>query len=197
MKILIFCLLISLNLSAYKIKYSYKTQVELTKRYKNEITHLSLNQYKVLLKTYAKAKPFDKSLTMCAIAWEESQFGKFPVNLSDPSFGVFHNNLNSVMRRHHYKNTKWKRSRVAEALLLDYDFAFSESLSELELWQSYWKRRNVHDKWINMVRSYNTGSSWTSKERYIDRIILRVRVLKRYIKIHKFIFQTLNYKCLN
>ena len=190
----ILLLVIALNLNAYQVNYSDKKQFELKARYTKELNNFSYEQYKILLKTYAKAQPFDLSLTMIAIAWEESQFGKNMVNYADPSFGVFHNLLGSVMRRHDYKNTNWKKSRVIEALLFDYDFSFSESLNELEMWKSYWKRKNVEDQWVHMVRSYNTGVKWTDEEHYVDKIILKVRILKLYIKKHKKLFDAIKYK---
>jgi hypothetical protein len=191
MKFLLF-LLLSFNIvSAYEVNLSPKTQKILTKRYKKELNNLTINQIRVLLKTYDKAKHFDLELTLCAIAWQESYFGKYKINLADPSFGVFHANINTVIKKHNYKNTKWRQSRLAEALINDYDFAFSEALNELEYWKSYWKQKEVKDLWIHFVRSYNTGFAWTENEHYIDEIVLKIRVLKVYFKKNKVYFDKL------
>ena len=158
-----------------------------------ELNHLSTSQYKILLKTYAKASAFDMQLTMTAIAWQESDFGKWKINLGDPSFGVFHNLISSVMSRHHLDG-RWNESRMAEKLLNDYDFSFSETLSELEFWKNYWKNKRVSRVWSHMVMSYNAGFDYSNGKEYIKHIKQRIYVLKKYIKLHQKLFDTIKFK---
>jgi len=170
MKKLISTLLLIVNLQASKIN-----QLADYLKY-----HLTPEQKIILHKTFNKAKDFDLQYTMTAIAWQESQFGKYLINLSDPSFGVFHNHINSVARRHRI-TTKWGKSRLAEKLIQDFDFSFAEALAELKYWQNY---HSQYRNWSKMVSSYNAGYKWNSKsaKKYLKSIRLRVRALKKYFK---------------
>ena len=193
MKVLII-LLLAINLFSYEVNYSNKYISKLKSRYTKELNHLSLKQIKTMLKVYSKAKPFDLSLTMVCISWQESQFGKYMMNLSDPSFGNFHNNINSVLKRHDYSINNWNKSRVAQRLMEDFDFSFTEALSELQYWKSYWKSKGTKEQWVHYVRSYNTGYRWSENEHYIDNIIIRMRVLRKFISKHKELFDRVQYK---
>ena len=152
----------------------------------NELRTLSAKQKTVLFTTYAKGRQFDLGYTMSAIAWQESYFGAYPINLSDPSFGIFHNNINSVCARH--KCSKWKRSRLAERLLFDYDFAFSEALAELEYWKSYHVSKRHKYTWSLMVSSYNAGYNYSSSagKRYLKNIRYKIKILKYWFKEHNY-----------
>ena len=158
-----------------------------------ELNHLSTSQYEVLLKTYAKGSAFNLELTMTAIAWQESYFGKWKINLADPSFGVFHNLISSVMERHNLKGN-WNRSRIAEKLLDDYDYSFAESLAELTFWRMYWKNKKIPRVWSHMVMSYNAGSNYNNGKNYLKHIRFKIYALKKYIKQHKKIFHEIKYR---
>jgi hypothetical protein len=148
----------------------------------HELDSLSAKQKGVLYATYHRAKQFDLGYTMSAIAWHESHFGLHPINLSDPSFGVFHNNIKSVCARH--KCNRWSRSRLAERLLFDYDFAFSESLAELEYWKNYHTSKHHIFVWSLMVSSYNAGYHYDSKsaKRYLKTIKYRIKIIRHWFK---------------
>ena len=161
----------------------------LYKKFMRELYHLSEHQKIILLKTYIKAKQFGYENTMTAIAWQESQFGKYLVDLSGPSFGVFHNLVSSVARRNGKSGTSWSNSRIAERLILDYDFSFSQALAELKYWENYWRSKGKPHIWRETVGSYNGGYRWRHKKsavRYLKYIIIRVRVLKVYMRENYF-----------
>ncbi len=148
-----------------------------------ELLQLTPKQKQILYQTFYKAKPFDYQYTLTAIAWQESKFGKYVVNVSDGeygSYGVFHNLLSSVCMRHGC--SMWKRSRIAERLIFDYDFSFAEALSELKYWENYWKDRGVDRVWTHTVCSYNAGHNWKNGYKYRNMIIIRIKALKRFIK---------------
>jgi hypothetical protein len=166
------------------------TKEELTR----ELHHLSMDQYLVLLKTYKKGKPFGYELAMSAIAWHESRFGKYLVNLAGPAFGPFHNLITSVVRRHDPGSidNEWVRSRLAERLVLDYDFGFSESLAELKYWENYWTSKKVPKVWSHTISSYYAGVKWKNGAEYLKDIELKISILKKYIADHKELFDELD-----
>lgn len=157
------------------------TEERLTK----ELNSLSVQQYKVLVKTYVKGYPFDYGYTLTAIAWKESCFGKYPINLGDPSFGVFHSLLSTVVSRNNVSETYWNTSRIAERLLLDFDFSFSQALAELKFWENYWTSKGVSRVWSHTVQSYNAGFNRNVEAPYRDDILLRIQILKKFFKGHK------------
>jgi hypothetical protein len=147
-----------------------------------ELEHLEKEQLEILVKTFLKAKKHNLEYTMTAIAWQESKFGKYMVNLSDPSFGVFHNLITSVQKRH--RSNEWNRDRLVEKLLFDYDFSFAESLNELRFWNNVYN--NQSSKWSKMVASYNAGYNHKNGTAYLYCIKSKIRALRVYFDKHNF-----------
>ena len=148
-----------------------------------ELNNLSNDQRYIMVKTFMLAKKYDYEYTMTAIAWQESDFGKYVINLQDPSFGVFHNLIESVANRHNVKG-KWHKSRLAEALIKDYNFSFVEALSELKYWESVYKKQP--HSWSKIVSSYNSGWNYKNGKEYLDRIKEKIKVLKIFFKQNDF-----------
>ena len=143
---------------------------------KNELNHLSDSQQEVLLRTFLKGKEYNLEYTLTAIAWQESKFGKYMVNLSDPSFGVFHNLIKSVQKRH--RANKWNTDRLAERLLFDYNFSFNEALEELTFWKKVYKGQTR--AWSKIVSSYNSGWDSSAGEAYLYCIRTKIKALRTY-----------------
>ena len=146
-----------------------------------EVKHLDSHQKEVLRKTFWKAKEFDYQWTLSAIAWEESKFGKYPVNLSDPSCGAFHNLLKSVAKRVDYEVNKWNMSRICEYLIRDFDFSFSQALAELKYWENYWRSKGLtgNKLWRRTIMSYNAGFNYKKGKNYLNRILKRIYILRK------------------
>ena len=128
-----------------------KTGISLEQQEYNGFTEKQLN---CITHAYELGKPFDLGHTMAAIAWQESRAGVYLVNMQDPSAGVFHNNLKSVLARHEeLRDTGWQRNRIAQRLIESIDFSGAEALAELKYWQS------VHGDraWLLIWQSYNGG----------------------------------------
>jgi len=147
----------------------------------SQLRELSSGQKLIMKKVYKEGAKHELELTMTAICWEESQFGKYMVNISDPSFGYFHNSVKTIQRRHRANN--WNTSRLIERLLYDFDFGFSQALIEVQFWQKAY--RNEPRSWSKTVSSYNAGYKYTNGRRYLERIKLKMKALKRYIKSHE------------
>ena len=143
---------------------------------KSEYANFDPDQKYTLNETYLKGKEFDLGLTMAAIAWHESHLGKIPVNLSDPSCGTFHNLITSVANRHNIRNTSFNRNVLCTKLVRDFDFSFSEALSELKYWENYYKGKPK--AWQFTVKSYNAGFTPENGENYYKAIRSKVKFLK-------------------
>jgi len=145
-----------------------------------ELNNLTKEQYNNLIWVYKQGKKYDLELTLTAIAWQESKFGKYPINLSDPSGGLFHNLLGSVCCRLSLTSDQWNQSRVLERLINDKEFALQQAVAELHYWESYWKVRRSTRIWSYMVMSYNGGHRGSKK--YLKEIKRKVRILKIFFK---------------
>jgi len=145
-----------------------------------KIDSLTTEQYNNLIWIYQQGKKYDLELSLTAIAWQESQFGKYPINLSDPSGGLFHNLLGSVCYRLNLAPNQWNQSRILERLISDKKFALQQAVAELYYWKNYWKVRNKKYLWKRMISSYNGGHKGNIK--YYKNIVKKVRYLKRYFK---------------
>jgi hypothetical protein len=144
-----------------------------------ELRSMTDAQRYVLVKAFAYGEPYDLGYTLAAIAWQESQAGSVPVNVEDPSFGPFHNKMDTVMRRVVVKDTRYNRNRIAARLLNDFEFAASMAVAELRYWE-----RVHHGRWRRVVRSYNAGYNHSSRaaEIYVKHIIAKVKALKRLFR---------------
>lgn len=163
------------------------------KQLMHELKSLSTSQYIVLLKTFKKGDVFNYGYSLTAIAWNESNFGKYKINLDDPSFGCFNSLLTTVLVRANVKNTSWNRSRLAERLIADFDFSFSQALAELKYWENYWTSKGVPRVWSHTIRSYNRGFNHMRGEQYRKDIVQRIRVLRKFFKARPRLLESLKY----
>ena len=127
---------------------------------------------------YKKGNVYNLGYTLVAIATLESQLGKYPINLEDPSCGLYHNLLPSVANRLHITPNKWNQSRLCERLIKDKEFATDMALQELLYWRAYWKSRGLKGNllWVYTVGSYNGGNKPNMKYvRKISKIIKRLK----------------------
>ena len=164
-----------------------------TERMAGELNHISYNQKEVMIRAYMKGRNSDLGYTLAAIAWNESNFGKFNINTADGnnlkykgSYGVYHVLLNSAMGREGSKSN-WHASSVAEKLYTDMDYCVDKALIELEFWNRVWRDKGVDRVYSHTIASYNAGyKSLDSRygTEYAILLLKRVRVLKKYFKDH-------------
>jgi len=149
-----------------------------TNLYSNPLKDLTAKQTAVMSSVFHKAKEFNLEYTVTAIVWEESQFGRYRINISDPSCGIFHIMPKSLIGRVDMKNTSWNRSRLCERLFIDDDFSFSAALLELKYWENYWHSKKVTRVWSHMVASYNGGFHANINGSYVRKIKKKIKWLK-------------------
>lgn len=150
-----------------------------------DIKRFNQSQIDTVRYAYHYGKKHNLGYTMAAIAWKESCAGLYRINFDDPSAGIYHAHLPSVIKRHYKaKNTSFKRNIVAEKLIRDPEFASKIALEEL----LYWKKIRKGN-WKEMIKSYNKGFSWEKSkgrnkiaEAYYEDISQRVEILKKFFE---------------
>lgn len=153
-------------------------------KYYKDLYELNDEQIYNMLFSYAMGSKDgnDLGLTLAAIAWKESLFGKYSINLGDGkhgSFSMYQIVLDYAAVRNNVTTT-WSKSRLAESLLKDKTFAAKEALAILK----YFMDRDGCN-WRCGVASYNVGFRGLESEHgkaYAHDISLRVKALDRKYK---------------
>ncbi|OPG38600.1 hypothetical protein BGL68_07560 [Helicobacter pylori] len=146
----------------------------------DNIKDFNAKQKEVLKAAYQFGSKENLGYEMAGIAWKESCAGVYKINFSDPSAGVYHSYIPSVLKSYGHNDSPFLRNVMGELLIKDDAFASEVALREL----LYWKTR-YHDNLKDMIKSYNKGSRWerneksnAEAEKYYEEIQDRIRRLK-------------------
>lgn len=146
----------------------------------DSIKDFNAKQKEVLKAAYQFGSKENLGYEMAGIAWKESCVGVYKINFSDPSAGVYHSYIPSVLKSYGHNDSPFLRNVMGELLIKDDAFASEVALKEL----LYWKTR-YHDNLKDMIKSYNKGSRWEKNEKsnadaekYYEEIQDRIRRLK-------------------
>ncbi len=146
----------------------------------DNIKDFNAKQKEVLKAAYQFGSKENLGYEMASIAWKESCAGVYKINFSDPSAGVYHSYIPSVLKSYGHNDSPFLRNVMGELLIKDDVFASEVALKEL----LYWKTR-YHDNLKDMIKSYNKGSRWEKNEKsnadaekYYEDIQDRIRRLK-------------------
>ncbi len=146
----------------------------------DSIKDFNAKQKEVLKAAYQFGSKENLGYEMAGIAWKESCAGVYKINFSDPSAGVYHSYIPSVLKSYGHNDSPFLRNVMGELLIKDDAFASEVALKEL----LYWKTR-YHDNLKDMIKSYNKGSRWEKNEKsnadaekYYEEIQDRIRRLK-------------------
>ncbi|GHQ85939.1 hypothetical protein VN0410_11850 [Helicobacter pylori] len=146
----------------------------------DNLKDFNAKQKEVLKSAYQFGSKENLGYEMAGIAWKESCAGVYKINFSDPSAGVYHSYIPSVLKSYGHNNSPFLRNVMGELLIKDDAFASEVALKEL----LYWKTR-YHDNLKNMIKSYNKGSRWerseksnAEAEKYYEEIQDKIRRLK-------------------
>ncbi len=146
----------------------------------DNIKDFNAKQKEVLKAAYQFGSKENLGYEMAGIAWKESCAGVYKINFSDPSAGIYHAYIPSVLKSYGHNNSPFLRNVMGELLIKDDAFASEVVLKEL----LYWKTR-YHDNLKDMIKSYNKGSRWEKNEKanadaekYYEEIQDRIRRLK-------------------
>ncbi len=146
----------------------------------DNLKDFNAKQKEVLKAAYQFGSKENLGYEMAGIAWKESCAGTYKINFSDPSAGIYHAYIPSVLKSYVHNNSPFLRNVMGELLIKDDAFASQVALKEL----LYWKTR-YHDNLKDMIKSYNKGSRWEKNEKsnadaekYYEEIQDRIRRLK-------------------
>ncbi|MCQ2840923.1 hypothetical protein JT095_01080 [Helicobacter pylori] len=146
----------------------------------DNLKDFNAKQKEVLKAAYQFGSKENLGYEMAGIAWKESCAGVYKINFSDPSAGIYHSYIPSVLKSYGHNNSPFLRNVMGELLIKDDAFASEVALKEL----LYWKTR-YHDNLKDMIKSYNKGSRWEKNEKanadaekYYEEIQDRIRRLK-------------------
>ncbi len=146
----------------------------------DNLKDFNAKQKEVLKAAYQFGSKENLGYEMAGIAWKESCAGVYKINFSDPSAGVYHSYIPSVLKSYGHNDSPFLRNVMGELLIKDDAFASQVALKEL----LYWKTR-YHDNLKDMIKSYNKGSRWerneksnAEAEKYYEEIQERIRRLK-------------------
>ncbi|MCQ2745482.1 hypothetical protein JT198_03985 [Helicobacter pylori] len=146
----------------------------------DNLKDFNAKQKEVLKAAYQFGSKENLGYEMAGIAWKESCAGVYKINFSDPSAGVYHSYIPSVLKSYGHNDSPFLRNVMGELLIKDDALASEVALKEL----LYWKTR-YHDNLKDMIKSYNKGSRWEKNEKsnadaekYYEEIQDRIRRLK-------------------
>ncbi|GAA7050369.1 hypothetical protein ID0181_10030 [Helicobacter pylori] len=146
----------------------------------DNIKDFNAKQKEVLKAAYQFGSKENLGYEMAGIAWKESCAGVYKINFSDPSAGVYHSYIPSVLKSYGHNDSPFLRNVMGELLIRNDALASEVALKEL----LYWKTR-YHDNLKDMIKSYNKGSRWerseksnAEAEKYYEEIQDRIRRLK-------------------
>ncbi|RVZ82300.1 hypothetical protein EC595_05420 [Helicobacter pylori] len=146
----------------------------------DNLKDFNAKQKEVLKAAYQFGSKENLGYEMAGIAWKESCAGVYKINFSDPSAGIYHSYIPSVLKSYGHNDSPFLRNVMGELLIKDDAFASEVALKEL----LYWKTR-YHDNLKDMIKSYNKGSRWerneksnADAEKYYEEIQDRIRRLK-------------------
>ncbi|NHA78097.1 hypothetical protein EWZ64_01180 [Helicobacter pylori] len=146
----------------------------------DNLKDFNAKQKEVLKAAYQFGSKENLGYEMAGIAWKESCAGTYKINFSDPSAGIYHAYIPSVLKSYGHNNSPFLRNVMGELLIKDDAFASEVALKEL----LYWKTR-YHDNLKDMIKSYNKGSRWEKSEKanadaekYYEEIQDKIRRLK-------------------
>ncbi|MGL2768449.1 hypothetical protein ACQJ9E_04635 [Helicobacter pylori] len=146
----------------------------------DNLKDFNAKQKEVLKAAYQFGSKENLGYEMAGIAWKESCAGVYKINFSDPSAGVYHSYIPSVLKSYGHNDSPFLRNVMGELLIKNDAFASEVALKEL----LYWKTR-YHDNLKDMIKSYNKGSRWerseksnAEAEKYYEDIQDRIRRLK-------------------
>lgn len=158
--------------------------------YVKELRNMSEEKFSYLVIAYYIGVKYDLGLTLPAIIWKESSFGRFTVNKKDGkygSFGVGQILLETAMNRN--KHLKLSREELRIKLITDHKFNIEQALAELLFWKKHYKDKMGYKYWFTqMVSSYNAGwKGYKSKQgkEYAEDIKLKIKALKVYFQTTK------------
>ncbi|WP_121021595.1 hypothetical protein [Helicobacter vulpis] len=137
-------------------------------------------QKRIIVYAYRYGFKQDLGYELAAIAWKESCAGMYRVNFGDPSAGIYHAYIPSVLKLYNERDTRFMQNVYGDLLIRDKAFASKVALDMLVSW-----RRTHKGDLKNMIKSYHKGLRWQkndylnqSANEYYQDILAKIKVLQ-------------------
>ena len=170
-KLIISLLIIYQSVFAFSIQY-----------YKKQLIHTNQEQREVARFISHNASKYNLKYTLLAIAFKESQWGRFKLNLADPSAGLFHKLLSYYCVELGLKPNQWNMSRVAERLVNNNAESLMVALYDFQRNYKYFIMKGYPKKlaWRYAIQAYNAGvSNYRAGKKYYREIVKIIKALKQ------------------
>lgn len=132
---------------------------------------LSSEQRYRLQWAYSYGEQYNLGWTMSAIAWHESNAGKYKINTKSSDYGIFQVNIQTssdILGVSGY----WNKQALITKMVVDDEF---NAYLALHVLQHFQKTRK---SWKSVVRSYNEGNKWLKDEKVPRKVLTTT---KRYV----------------
>lgn len=142
--------------------------------------NLTKSQFEVMKQVWNYAKVDNLQWTATAIAWQESRFGEWRHNSSDPSCGVFHQLLPELNHRLGLKATTWNNDRRCDDLM-NFDYAYHTFTDTFHIKEQICKAngyKTSYSIWKCAVKAYNTYGNRI----YYKNIVNKIKALKIWFR---------------
>lgn len=173
-----------------------ETDTQKLERYTQELYKLDKSQMQILKDILLLDIDKGFELEMATLAWKESNFGKWMINITDGkygSFGLYHIRLDYALVRNKITSS-WGKSRYTEKLLYDFELSSNEAVTLLLYWHNYHRKNNKQDVKKYMFASYNGGYKLSKQAiAYGEDAILRLEALRKFISDPNIV-KVINYK---
>jgi len=145
-------------------------------------SYFTKNQLNMLEKIKHYAKPYNLQNTLMAIAYVESDLGKYLVDVDKQKYGVFKVQVESMIKHHHIKETPNNKNLIAQKLIMDFEFNITCAIEEILFWKSIYGEND----WMKIWASYNSKENYdsTNGKEYAREIAKTISLL-RELKIVK------------
>ncbi|MFC3847284.1 hypothetical protein ACFOPX_01875 [Helicobacter baculiformis] len=137
-------------------------------------------QKRIIVYAYRYGFKQDLGYALAAIAWKESCAGMYRVNFGDPSAGIYHAYIPSVLKLYNERDTRFMQNVYGDLLIRDKAFASKVALDTLISW-----RRTHKGDLKNMIKSYHKGLRWQKNDylnqganEYYEDIVAKIKVLQ-------------------
>lgn len=150
---------------------------------------LTPEQEGVLHFSYSYGEPHDYGYTMAAIAMEESNLGKWRLNLQDPSASAWGVTIDKAVTKLGWDHTPFNYNRAAQKLVDDIYFGAALALETILWWD-----KTREGNWRRVVESYNAG--YGSNPEYVRRIIGHIDTIKECNWLKEDLVFTVSGQCI-
>ncbi len=170
MKTLLILLLLIVN------AYSNVNQKKLLKEFNN----LTVEQKKTMKEAFEYGEKHGLGLSLAAITWKESEFGRNKISPGGGNLGLTQININTYLNRYKVKRTKNNISNVRNKLIHDDKHNMKAAIDELKYWMSFKKKGESYKK---VYARYNNGWKINSGGiAYANDVTARVKILEKKLK---------------